>query len=77
MRKDNPKQIRDWPDLVQEGVKVITPNPKTSGNGRLSFLAAWGYNTPRTREAARVAPRIDLLTLAEFTGPFSRWGAGG
>ena len=41
------------------------------------FLAAWGYNTPRTREAARIAPRIDLLTLAEFTGPFSRWGAGG
>ncbi len=41
------------------------------------FLAAWGYNTPRTREAARRATRIDLLTLAEFTGPFSGWGASG
>ena len=42
VRKSNPKEIRDWPDLVRDGVKVITPNPKTSGNGRLSFLAAWG-----------------------------------
>jgi sulfate transport system substrate-binding protein len=42
VRKGNPKGIRDWPDLVQDGVEVITPNPKTSGNGRLSFLAAWG-----------------------------------
>ncbi|HMF14958.1 MAG TPA: sulfate ABC transporter substrate-binding protein, partial [Gemmataceae bacterium] len=42
VRKDNPRHIRDWPDLVQPGVGVITPNPKTSGNGKLSFLAAWG-----------------------------------
>jgi sulfate transport system substrate-binding protein len=42
VRKGNPKAIKDWPDLVAEGVEVITPNPKTSGNGRLSFLAAWG-----------------------------------
>src|SRR5262245_30679583 len=42
VRKDNPKHIRDWPDLVQPGVGVITPNPKISGNGKLSFLAAWG-----------------------------------
>ena len=42
VRKSNPKNIHDWADLVQEGVGVITPNPKTSGNGRLSFLAAWG-----------------------------------
>ncbi len=42
VRKGNPKGIRDWPDLVRPGVTVITPNPKTSGNGRLSFLAAWG-----------------------------------
>lgn len=40
------------------------------------FLATWGYNTERAREAARRAPRIDLLTLDEFAGPFSRWGAG-
>ncbi|HEY7328661.1 MAG TPA: sulfate ABC transporter substrate-binding protein [Gemmataceae bacterium] len=42
VRKANPKEIKDWPDLVKAGVEVITPNPKTSGNGRLSFLAAWG-----------------------------------
>jgi sulfate transport system substrate-binding protein len=42
VRKGNPKGIRDWADLVRPGVAVITPNPKTSGNGKLSFLAAWG-----------------------------------
>jgi sulfate/thiosulfate transport system substrate-binding protein len=42
VRKGNPKQIRDWPDVVKEDVVVVTPNPKTSGNGKLSFLAAWG-----------------------------------
>jgi sulfate transport system substrate-binding protein len=42
VRKGNPRNVRDWPDLLQDGVKVITPNPKTSGNGKLSFLAAWG-----------------------------------
>ncbi len=42
VRKGNPKNIHDWPDLARAGVGVITPNPKTSGNGRLSFLAAWG-----------------------------------
>jgi sulfate transport system substrate-binding protein len=42
VRKGNPKKIADWKDLVQPGVSVITPNPKTSGNGKLAFLAAWG-----------------------------------
>ncbi len=42
VRKGNPKQIKDWPDLVQEKIEIITPSPKTSGNGKLSFLAAWG-----------------------------------
>jgi sulfate/thiosulfate transport system substrate-binding protein len=42
VRKGNPKGIKDWPDLAQSGVKVITPNPKTSGNGYLSFFSAWG-----------------------------------
>ena len=42
MRQGNPKQIKDWPDLVRGDVSVITPSPKTSGNGKLSFLAAWG-----------------------------------
>lgn len=47
VRKGNPKEIKDWPDLVKEGVEIITPNPKTSGNGKLSFLAAWGSITTR------------------------------
>jgi sulfate/thiosulfate transport system substrate-binding protein len=42
VRKGNPRGIKDWPDLVRPGVSVITPNPKTSGNGKLSVLAAWG-----------------------------------
>jgi sulfate transport system substrate-binding protein len=42
VRKGNPKGIKDWPDLVKPGVSVITPNPKTSGNGQLSFYTAWG-----------------------------------
>ena len=41
VRKGNPKQIKDWPDLVQGDVEIITPIPN-SGNGKLSFLAAWG-----------------------------------
>jgi sulfate/thiosulfate-binding protein len=42
VRKGNPKGIRDWPDLVKPGVAIITPNPKTSGNGQLSVYTAWG-----------------------------------
>lgn len=45
VRKGNPKGIKDWSDLVKDGVSIITPNPKTSGNGRLSLLAAWGSVT--------------------------------
>ena len=43
VRKGNPKQIRDWPDLIRPGIAVITPNPKTSGSARWNYLAAWGY----------------------------------
>jgi len=43
VRKGNPKQIRDWNDLVKPGIGVITPNPKTSGGARWNYLAAWGY----------------------------------
>ena len=43
VRKGNPKQIKDWDDLVKPDVAVITPNPKTSGIARLNYLAAWGY----------------------------------
>lgn len=43
VRKGNPKQIKDWPDLLKPGVQVITPNPKTSGGARWNYLAAWAY----------------------------------
>ena len=43
VRKGNPKGIKDWGDLVKEGVSVITPNPKTSGGARYNYLAAWAY----------------------------------
>lgn len=42
VRKGNPKQIKDWTDLAKPGVKVVIPNPKTAGNGRYTYLAAWG-----------------------------------
>ncbi len=43
VRKGNPKGIKDWDDLVRTGIKVITPNPKTSGGARWNYLAAWAY----------------------------------
>ena len=43
VRKGNPKQIRDWGDLVKPGIQVITPNPKTSGGARWNYLAAWAW----------------------------------
>lgn len=43
VRKGNPKALNDWSDLVKPGVQVILPHPKNTGNGRYSYLAAWGY----------------------------------
>jgi len=43
VRKGNPKNIRNWDDLIKPGVSVITPNPKTSGGARWNYLAAWGF----------------------------------
>jgi len=43
VRKGNPKGIKDWDDLLKEGVEVITPNPKTSGGARWNYLAAWAF----------------------------------
>ena len=43
VRAGNPRNIRDWDDLVKDGVNVITPDPKTSGGARWNYLAAWAY----------------------------------
>jgi len=43
VREGNPKGIKDWDDLIKDGIEVITPNPKTSGGARWNYLAAWGY----------------------------------
>jgi sulfate transport system substrate-binding protein len=56
VRKGNPKNVRDWDDLVRPGISVITPNPKTSGGARWNYLAAWGYALRRpggTDDSAR------------------------
>lgn len=43
VRKGNPKAIKDWDDLAKPGIQVVIPNPKLTGNGRYTYLAAWGY----------------------------------
>lgn len=43
VRAGNPKNLRDWGDLVKPGIAVMTPNPKTSGGARWNYLAAWGF----------------------------------
>lgn len=55
VRKGNPKGIKDWTDLVKEGASVVIPNPKTSGNGRYTYLAAWGYalETEKSEDKAK------------------------
>jgi len=61
VRRGNPKAIRDWPDLIKPGVDVVTPNPKTSGNGKLAFLAAWASVVTRggtEREAVEFVTRL-------------------
>lgn len=48
VRKGNPKGIKDWDDLIKPGIQVLVPNPKTSGNGRYTYLAAYGYGLEKT-----------------------------
>jgi len=48
VRKGNPKNIKDWSDLIRPDVSVITPNPKTSGGARYNYLAAWAYELERS-----------------------------
>lgn len=65
VRRGNPRGIHDWPDLVKPGVEVITPDPRTSGNGKLSALAAWGATT--TRGGSDAAAQAYLAALYRHT----------
>ncbi|HUD43494.1 MAG TPA: sulfate ABC transporter substrate-binding protein [Dokdonella sp.] len=64
VRKGNPRRIADWPDLTRADVKAVLPNPKTSGNGRYSYLAAWHY--------ARSQPGATDQTAIAFEQAFFR-----
>jgi sulfate/thiosulfate transport system substrate-binding protein len=61
VRKGNPKGIHDWPDLIKGGVSVVTPNPRSSGNGQLSVLAAWGSVTTRGGSQSQAADYVRAL----------------
>src|SRR3982751_1422768 len=61
VRKGNPKNIKDWKDLVKPGVSVITPNPKTSGAARWNYLAAWGYARARLGSDAKAREFVSAL----------------
>lgn len=61
VRKGNPKNIKDWDDLAKPGTQVIVPNPKTSGNGRYTYLAAWGYALDKTGSEAGARDFVQRL----------------
>lgn len=70
VRKGNPKNIADWDDLAGEDLQVIMPNPKTSGNGRYSYLAAWGYALDKAgdEQAAKAFIRKFLANVPVLDG---------
>lgn len=61
VRKGNPKGIKDWEDLTKPGVQVIVVNPKTGGNGRYAYLAAWGYVKKKGGTDAQAAEFVGKL----------------
>jgi sulfate/thiosulfate transport system substrate-binding protein len=61
VRQGNPHSIRDWPDLIAPGVEIVTPDPRTSGNGKLAALAAWAATT--TRGGSEADARAFLTSL--------------
>lgn len=73
--KGNPKGIKDWADLVREGVSVITPNPKTSGGARWNYLAAWAYAL--RRPGGNEAQAKDFVTRLFNNVPVLDTGARG
>lgn len=78
VRKGNPKGIKTWTDLAKTGVSVIIANPKTSGNGRYAYLAAWGSiikqggNETQARDlVTKIFANVPIL---ETGGPWSNYG---
>ncbi len=61
VRNGNPKGIKDWDDLIKPGVQVIVVNPKTGGNGRMAYLAAWGYVRSKGGTDAQAAEFVGKL----------------
>ena len=61
VRQGNPKNIKDWDDLIKPGVQVILVNPKTGGNGRMAYLAAWGYVRSKGGTDAQAAEFVGKL----------------
>jgi sulfate/thiosulfate-binding protein len=61
VRKGNPKGIKDWDDLTRPGVHVVLVNPKTGGNGRYAYLAAWGYAKKKGATDAQAADFVGKL----------------
>jgi sulfate/thiosulfate transport system substrate-binding protein len=75
VKKGNPKGIKDWPDLLKDGVGVLTANPKTSGGARWVYLAAWGYALRQT--GATEASASELVTRLYKNVPVLDTGARG
>jgi sulfate transport system substrate-binding protein len=73
VRKDNPKNIQNWDDLVREDVALVMPNPKTSGNGRYTYLAALGYAQDTFGDDQ---DKVDQF-LADFLGQVRVFDSGG
>ena len=61
VRNGNPKNIKDWEDLIRPDVKVVVVNPKTGGNGRYAYLAAWGYVREKGGTDAQAAEFVGKL----------------
>jgi sulfate/thiosulfate-binding protein len=61
VRKGNPKAIKDWDDLIKPGLKIVTPNPKTSGGARWNYLAAWAYAKEKLGSDAKAQEFIGKL----------------
>ena len=61
VRNGNPKGIRDWDDLIKPGIQVVLVNPKTGGNGRMAYLAAWGYVRSKGGTDAQAAEFVGKL----------------